>query len=226
MDDNFASIVRGIEEGRRLYDNLKKTIAYTLAHWLPEIFPVVMYFAFGFPQALTSLQVLSYSFSWRFIISSFQILSIDLGSELPPAISLAYESSEKDIMKHAPRKRTSRLVGWSLVLYSYIIAGGIITIGCSLAYLSVYWYSCNFVKWQCNFCVLHRYHGISTGDLVFSSGGHHWQKGAKNFTSNGATFSERQQLQIKAEAGAAYHITLVMGQVRLLLFKLARNHSP
>lgn len=59
MDDNFASIVRGIEEGRRLYDNLKKTIAYTLTHWLPEIFPVVMYFAFGFPRALTPLQVRS-----------------------------------------------------------------------------------------------------------------------------------------------------------------------
>jgi sodium/potassium-transporting ATPase subunit alpha len=57
MDDNFASIVEGIEEGRLLYDNLKKTIAYTLAHLCPEIFPVLLNFALGFPMGLTSLQV-------------------------------------------------------------------------------------------------------------------------------------------------------------------------
>ncbi len=57
MDDNFASIVKGIEEGRLLYDNLKKTIAYTLTHLCPEIFPVILNFTIGFPVGLTSLQV-------------------------------------------------------------------------------------------------------------------------------------------------------------------------
>lgn len=41
LDDNFSSIVNGIEEGRRMYDNLKKTICYTLGANPPEIFPVI-----------------------------------------------------------------------------------------------------------------------------------------------------------------------------------------
>ncbi|CAK5064399.1 unnamed protein product [Meloidogyne enterolobii] len=102
-DDNFASIVKGIEEGRLLFDNLRLSIAYTLAHLWPEI------------------------------------LSIDLASELPPAISLAYESPERDIMKVPPRNRNTELVSSRLLLYSYLFSGTFITIGCVASYLSVYW---------------------------------------------------------------------------------------
>uniref|UniRef100_A0A914WB99 Cation-transporting P-type ATPase N-terminal domain-containing protein n=1 Tax=Plectus sambesii TaxID=2011161 RepID=A0A914WB99_9BILA len=180
MDDNFASIVKGIEEGRLLFDNLKKTIAYTLTHLGPEVVPVLMNFALGFPVGLSSLQ----------------ILSIDLGSELPPSISLAYETSERDIMRKPPRKRNARLVGWSLLAYSYLFAGSIISIGCALAYLSVYWH-----------------YGIKTGDLLYSSSDH-WIVGAKNFTSSeGRIFVEDEQIRIAAEGCAAFHITLVMSQV-------------
>jgi sodium/potassium-transporting ATPase subunit alpha len=75
MDDNFASIVTAIEQGRLVFDNLIKTIAYTLTHLWPEIFPVLLWLGVGMPKGLTSIQ----------------ILSIDLGTELAPAISLAYE---------------------------------------------------------------------------------------------------------------------------------------
>jgi sodium/potassium-transporting ATPase subunit alpha len=59
LDDNFASLVAAIKEGRVLYDNLKKTIAYTLAHIPPETFPVIISLAFGMPLGLGSLLVLS-----------------------------------------------------------------------------------------------------------------------------------------------------------------------
>ena len=59
LDDNFASLVAAITEGRVLYDNLKKTIAYTLAHIPPETFPVIINLAFGMPLGLGSLLVLS-----------------------------------------------------------------------------------------------------------------------------------------------------------------------
>lgn len=57
MDDNFASIVNGIEEGRLLFDNLMKSICYTLTHLWPEAWPVIFNLIFGLPMGLTALQV-------------------------------------------------------------------------------------------------------------------------------------------------------------------------
>ena len=51
LDDNFASIVVGIQEGRLLYDNLKKTIAYTLTHMVPEVFPIIINLLFALVRA-------------------------------------------------------------------------------------------------------------------------------------------------------------------------------
>jgi sodium/potassium-transporting ATPase subunit alpha len=59
LDDNFASLVMAITEGRVLYDNLKKTIAYTLAHIAPETIAVIFTLAFGMPLGLGALLVLS-----------------------------------------------------------------------------------------------------------------------------------------------------------------------
>jgi sodium/potassium-transporting ATPase subunit alpha len=58
---------------------------------------------------------------------------------MPPAISLAYESAERDIMNKPPRKRTTRLVSRSLLAYSYLFAGSFEAIGCIVAYFSVFW---------------------------------------------------------------------------------------
>lgn len=123
MDDNFASIVRGIEQGRLIFDNLKKTIAFTLAHTLPEVIPVLLSLAFGLPQGLSSLQ----------------ILSIDLFSDLAPAVSLAYETPESDIMERPPRDlKNSKLTSSSLIFYSYAIAGGSILCACVASYAFVF----------------------------------------------------------------------------------------
>src|SRR5699024_4802303 len=86
LDDNFASIVTGVEEGRVIFDNLKKSIAYTLASNYAEIMPFLVYVALGFPLAL----------------GTTTILCIDLGTDIFPAISLAYEKAESDIMKQKP----------------------------------------------------------------------------------------------------------------------------
>ncbi|KAH9409628.1 Sodium/potassium-transporting ATPase subunit alpha-1 [Tyrophagus putrescentiae] len=94
LDDNFASIIVGIEEGRVIFDNLKKSIAYTLASNYAEIMPFLVYVALGFPLAL----------------GTTTILCIDLGTDIFPAISLAYEKAESDIMKQKPRSREDHLV--------------------------------------------------------------------------------------------------------------------
>jgi sodium/potassium-transporting ATPase subunit alpha len=57
MDDNFASIVNGIKEGRLLFDNLKKSICYTLCHLWPEAWTVILSLIFGLPTGITPLQV-------------------------------------------------------------------------------------------------------------------------------------------------------------------------
>ncbi len=88
LDDNFSSIVVGVEEGRLIFDNLKKSICYTLSSKPPEMSPFLLYFMLDIPLALGAIT----------------ILCIDLGTDMVPAISLAYEGPESDIMKRKPRK--------------------------------------------------------------------------------------------------------------------------
>jgi magnesium-transporting ATPase (P-type) len=104
MDDNFASIVHGIEEGRLIFDNLKKSIAYTITSNVPELLPFLVYIIVGVPLAL----------------STVCILLIDLVTDMLPAISLAYEKAESDIMRRKPRNpKTERLVNMKLISLAY-----------------------------------------------------------------------------------------------------------
>lgn len=104
LDDNFSTIVTGVEEGRLIFDNLKKVIAYTLTSNLPEIAPFLLYVVMGIPLPLGTVT----------------ILLVDLGTDIIPAISLAYETPEQDIMKRNPRNPfTDRLVGGQLISRSY-----------------------------------------------------------------------------------------------------------
>jgi sodium/potassium-transporting ATPase subunit alpha len=104
LDDNFASIVVGVEEGRLIFDNLKKSIAYTLTSNIPEISPFLMYILFGIPLPLGTVT----------------ILCIDLGTDMVPAISLAYEEAESDIMKRKPRDPIhDKLVNERLISLAY-----------------------------------------------------------------------------------------------------------
>nr|KAF6396184.1 ATPase Na+/K+ transporting subunit alpha 4 [Rousettus aegyptiacus] len=104
LDDNFASIVTGVEEGRLIFDNLKKSIAYTLTSNIPEITPFLLFIVLGIPLPLGTIT----------------ILCIDLGTDMVPAISLAYESAESDIMKRAPRNpKTDNLVNHRLIGMAY-----------------------------------------------------------------------------------------------------------
>jgi len=104
LDDNFASIVTGVEEGRLIFDNLKKSIAYTLTSNIPEITPFLIFMCFSVPLPLGTVT----------------ILCIDLGTDLLPAISLAYEQAESDIMKRNPRNKfTDKLVNERLISMAY-----------------------------------------------------------------------------------------------------------
>ncbi|VIO93925.1 Uncharacterized protein BM_BM10442 [Brugia malayi] len=108
LDDNFASIVTGVEEGRIIFDNLKKSIAYTLTSNIPEITPFLSYILFGIPLPM----------------SVVAILCIDLGTDLWPAISIAYEEAETNIMERPPRNaKVDKLVNARLMNFSYLQIG-------------------------------------------------------------------------------------------------------
>merc|ERR1711885_40150 len=96
LDDNFSSIVNGVEEGRLIFDNLKKSIAYTLSSNIPEILPFILYILVQVPLPL----------------STVLILCIDLGTDMVPAISFAYENPELD-----------RLVNSKLICFAYLQIG-------------------------------------------------------------------------------------------------------
>ncbi len=108
LDDNFASIVAGVEEGRLIFDNLKKSIAYTLTSNIPEIMPFLSFILFNIPLPL----------------STVLILGIDLGTDMCPAISMSYEEPEADIMHRPPRNAAvDRLVTRKLICFAYLQIG-------------------------------------------------------------------------------------------------------
>lgn len=107
MDDNFATIVNAIEEGRTIFSNIKKFIAYVLTSNIPEILPFIAFVVINAPLALTIVL----------------ILAIDLGTDMLPALGLGSEPPEQDVMKQPPRRRDERLLTWPLLGMSYGIMG-------------------------------------------------------------------------------------------------------
>jgi len=107
LDDNFATIVKAVEEGRTVYDNIRKFITYILTSNIPEILPFVAYVLLPIPLPITVIQ----------------ILAIDLVTDILPAIGLGNEPPESDIMHRPPRRRDERLVSVRTFIRSYAIVG-------------------------------------------------------------------------------------------------------
>ncbi len=108
-DDNFATIAGAVEEGRRIYDNVRKFIVYIFAHAVPEVVPFLVFALSGgrVPLPLTVLQ----------------ILAIDLGTETLPALALGREAAEPGIMRQPPRPPHERLVTGRMLLRSWLVLG-------------------------------------------------------------------------------------------------------
>ncbi|CAK4076927.1 unnamed protein product [Aphanomyces euteiches] len=122
LDDNFASIVHGVEEGRIIFDNLKKSIAYALAANIPELVPVLLNVIISVPLPLTSLLM----------------IAICLGTDMVPAISMAYEGAENDIMLRPPRNAAvDRLVTKKLITFAYLMNGIYEAVGGMFCYFAV-----------------------------------------------------------------------------------------
>jgi magnesium-transporting ATPase (P-type) len=102
-DDNFASIVAAIEEGRAVYDNVRKFVTYIFASNAAELVPFIVFILFRIPLPLTVMQ----------------ILAVDLGTDLLPALALGAEAPEPDVMRRPPRSRRERLLNLPTLLRAY-----------------------------------------------------------------------------------------------------------
>jgi len=131
-DDNFATIVRAIELGRGIYQNIRKFMTYILASNIPEIMPFLAMVILRIPPALTILQ----------------ILAVDLGTDMVPALALGAEPPEAGIMTRPPRPKHEFLLNAPLLLRAYGFLGMLETILSLLGFYLVWWS-----------------HGYSLGDL-------------------------------------------------------------
>jgi len=107
LDDNFASIVGAIEEGRAVYQNIRKFLTYILTSNIPELVPYLAFMLFRIPLPLTVIQ----------------ILAVDLGTDMLPALALGAERPHRSLMEQPPRPAGERLLSWPLLARAYLWLG-------------------------------------------------------------------------------------------------------
>ena len=132
--DNFASIVSAIEEGRAVYDNLRKFITYIFASNVPEVLPFILTAIFHIPLALTVAQ----------------ILAIDLGTDLIPALALGTERPEPNVMNRPPRHRAQSVIDGRLIARA-VWLGSLEAALCYVGFYAVYRLSGYDAFWQLTF---------------------------------------------------------------------------
>jgi sodium/potassium-transporting ATPase subunit alpha len=109
LDDNFATIVNAVEEGRGVYENIRKFVSYIFSSNIPEIVPYLSYVLLRIPLPLTIMQ----------------ILAVDLGTDMLPALALGAEKPTEELMKKPPRDPKERLLNLKLVSRAYFFLGPI-----------------------------------------------------------------------------------------------------
>jgi calcium-translocating P-type ATPase len=107
LDDNFASIVHAVEEGRAVFENIRKFLTYILTSNVPELVP---YLAFAFARVPLALTVM-------------QILAVDLGTDMVPALGLGAERPDAEVMRRPPRARGDRLLTLGVLVRTYLFLG-------------------------------------------------------------------------------------------------------
>lgn len=121
LDDNFASIVHAIEEGRAVFENIRNFTTYIFASNIPELIPYIGFILFGIPLPLTIMQ----------------ILAVDLGTDMFPALALGAEKPSPDIMQRPPRPKNEHLLTRGILIRAYLYLGMLEAVAGMTAYFYV-----------------------------------------------------------------------------------------
>jgi magnesium-transporting ATPase (P-type) len=132
-DDNFASIVNAIEEGRGVYANIKKFISYIFTSNTPEAVPFILW-------ALSRGRI-------PLALNVMQILSVDLGTDMVPALALGNEPPEKGVMDAPPRNMKEHVITRSLIIRAYLFLGLIQSFAAMAAFYFMYWVNGYWGQW-------------------------------------------------------------------------------
>jgi len=117
LDDNFKTIVAAVEEGRIVYDNLKKFVHYIFSSNVGELFSVVAGIILGVPMPILAIQ----------------ILAVDLGTDVLPSLVLAVDQKDEDVMNRPPRNQKERLLNKKMILGFFYI-GIVMGVGAAVAF--------------------------------------------------------------------------------------------
>lgn len=107
LDDNFASIVAAVEEGRSVYENIRKFLTYVLVSNTAELVPYLAFVLFKIPLPLTIIQM----------------LAVDLGTDMLPALGLGADPPDPKVMQKPPRATRDSLINTPLLLRAYLFLG-------------------------------------------------------------------------------------------------------
>ncbi len=118
LDDSFASVAAAVELGRSVYHNIRKFLVYLFSHNIGELVPILVATFVGFPLVP---------------LLAVQVLAIDLGSDVLPALALGAEPPEPDVMDRPPRSRRERLLS-AAVLRRFLFLGTIQAAGVSAVF--------------------------------------------------------------------------------------------
>ncbi|NLV73202.1 MAG: cation-transporting P-type ATPase [Chloroflexi bacterium] len=124
-DDNFASIVNAVEEGRAVYANIKKFCTYIFTSNTPEAYPFILYVLSGgrIPLGMTIMQV----------------LAVDLGTDMVPALGLGAELPEPGLMDRPPRNLQEHVISGPLLVRAFLFLGTFQSLAALGAFFFHYW---------------------------------------------------------------------------------------